>query len=76
MSIQAQLDNQAIDMLPKIKKAINSVNDFDSNQMRCYTIKCCLNTIPCLNDKTSDEIAEFQDGLLSHFIRQDWLDNN
>jgi len=73
MSIQAQLNNQALSMLPKISSAISNSESFESNQMYCSAIKACLNTQPCLDDKTPEQLAEFDADMVDYFKKMGWI---
>ncbi len=73
MSLQAILDNDALNCFPKIQEHIKNAHSFDANQMRCYTIKACCNANPCVADKSLEQIEKFQDDLIDLFVEYSWI---
>jgi hypothetical protein len=73
MGLQASMNQNAVDMLPKIKAAIEAADGFDANQMKCSIIRGCLNTSPSLVEKTLAQLEAFQDDFIEYFKRQGWL---
>jgi hypothetical protein len=73
MSIQSELDQQAINLLSKVSQAIADANKFESNQMRCYALRAINNTRSCLADKTESEINTFDTNLIKLFKEKNWI---
>ena len=73
MSIQSQLNQDAIEMLPLVKAAIANAGTFEGNQMHCYTIRECLNSQTPIAFMSGSELQEFQNNLLDVFNKNNWL---
>ena len=73
MGIQAEFNQQAIDMLPNVSKAIENAEAFESNQMHCYALQAINNTHPCLADKTGNQINTFDTNLIELFKEKNWI---
>ena len=67
MSLQSQLNNDAITMLPLIKSAVKNAEAFESNQMINLTLKECLNSCTPLSDMSENQLEKFQTDLLDTF---------
>lgn len=74
MGIQASLNQSAIDMLPKVKAAINSANAFESDQMYHSALRSCMNSSICLDDMTASQIEKFDSDLINGFKHHRWID--
>lgn len=73
MNIQAIFDQEVIDMLPIIKELITQSNKFEANQIRCRTIKECLNSCKALANMSLAELQEFQNKLIATFKHFEWI---
>lgn len=73
MSLQSQLDQEAIDMLPKIKSEIAKAAFEEANAMRLKTLQYCMNSSKAIIDMNSKELEEFQDDLLEIFKYREWI---
>jgi len=73
MSIQAQLNNQALSMLPKVSAAITNANQVESDQMQGKALREIMNSTPCLDDMSPDELSKFDNDLISSFKYNEWI---
>jgi len=77
MTIQAQLDQRAIDMLPRVNAAIKEAKPFEANQMRCSTIRNCCNASQnyrcAIAFMTKEELEEFENDLIDSFKFKNWI---
>lgn len=73
MSIQATLDGQAINKLPKIAELIKAAAKFEANQMTNKTIRNCLNSRIAIDKMNDKELNDFQDDLITTFKYFNWL---
>lgn len=73
MSIQGQLNNQAMDLIPLVQNAISSADDFDANQMLHSALRGMMDSDKPIDDMSSDEINEFQEGLIGYFKHMNWM---
>lgn len=77
MSLQSQFDQEAIDMLPKVKAEIEKAEKFEANQMRYKTIQACCNASQnyrcAIAFMSSDELEKFQNDLLASFKHYNWI---
>lgn len=77
MGIQGQLDQEAIDMLPKVKAEIEKASAFEANQMKYSTIQACCNASQryrcAIAFMTTEEIEEFQSDLIDKFRFKEWI---
>ena len=64
MSLQAQLDNEALNLLPKIKSLITESN---RNEMIVLTIRECLNCTPPVSEMSESQKDNFQNRLIESF---------
>lgn len=71
--VQQEMNQEAIDMLPRVKSAISKATAFGSNQMYHYTLRECNNSSVALCDMSSDQIELFQDRLFSVFENRGWI---
>lgn len=67
MSIQANFDQQAIDLLPRIKAIIDSSSDYDANQRRNAALGLINNTVKPVVEMTATEITAFEDSVSEYF---------
>lgn len=71
MSIQAQLNTQAINMLPKVKEVMQGARYKDS--MYHSTLNMILDASKCLEDMTKEELESFQNLVLEYFEEREWV---
>lgn len=71
MSIQSQLNNEAINMLPKIKKLIAESEHADI--LFQSTLQKCMNSRVAISDMNGEELNRFQDNVIGCFIHNDWI---
>ena len=76
MSIQSQLNADALSALPMIKRVINDAEAFESNQMRHVTIQRCMDAPTAVAYMRDSELLRFQRGLIAHFRYQGWLEGD
>ena len=73
MSIQSQLNNEAINCLPKIKTLIENAASFEANQMSNYANNEMMNSYKSVNSMTSEELDSFQCEIIETFKFKDWI---
>jgi len=73
MSLQAQIDEWAINLLPRIKKLIRKAERFEANQMYCYALRKCANNNKALEEMNKKEIIIFQKSLVKAFKFNEWI---
>jgi hypothetical protein len=73
MSIQAQLDAQAINKLPKIKSIINNSDNFLANQIKRATIRAAIDSYVAIDSMSDKQLNQFQDGLVAAFKYKKWI---
>lgn len=73
MSLQSELDQEAIDMLPKIKTEIKKAASFEANEMLCRTLRECMNSKIAMNSMNSEQLEKFQQDLLEIFEYNNWI---
>ncbi len=73
MSIQASLNADSINSVPKIKQVIANANSFEANQMEQKTLREMINSSKPVADMSSEELKQFQNDLLEVFKHYDWI---
>jgi hypothetical protein len=73
MRIQAQFDNECLNMLPLIKDIINKAEKFEKNQMINRTLGDCSNSYKPIAYMTEKELIKFQNGLIEVFRFHEWV---
>lgn len=73
MSIQSQLDQHAIEKLPKIKTLILKSEGFVANQMRNSTIRMMLNASLPIEEMAPIQIKQFEKSLMQKFLYHGWI---
>ena len=70
MNIQAQLDQEAFDLLPNTMRYINldPIPTWAAN-MRGMLIQQICNARPCLDERTPEQLKEFDNDMLNFFYR-------
>ena len=70
MSIQAQLNQEAFNMLPLTIKYINSISDKRwAGNCRGMLLQNILNTRPSLVEKTSEQLDSFDKDMRNYFYK-------
>lgn len=73
MTIQSQLDQIAINILPKIKSAIEAAEKFEANQMINRVLRECMNSSKAIDSMNESELNSFQDEVLETFKYNEWM---
>ncbi len=73
MSVQSILNNQAINKLTNVSKAISIVDSFERNQMYNYTLRQICNSNICLEDMTDTQLNNFDISLVEAFKYREWI---
>jgi hypothetical protein len=73
MSLQSILNQDAIDILPRIKKLIRKADNFERNQMYEAVLRATLNSYPTLLLMTKDQIDKFEQSLIDIFKYKEWI---
>ena len=73
MSLQSALNQDAINMLPKTKAAIEAAESFEANQMECLAIRVICDTYPCLVDKNQNQLKDFDFEMINRFKHYNWM---
>ena len=67
MSIQGIMNQQAIDLLPRIKAIIGSSSDHDANQRRNAALRLISDSVKPIVEMTATEITAFEDSVSEYF---------
>ncbi len=73
MSLQGQLNQAAIDCLPKIKEVIANAGDFEANQMEFMALRAMMNAHTPVSDMSAEQLDQFQNDMLDVFKYKNWL---
>lgn len=73
ISIQSMLDQQTLDLLPKITNLIKSSAKFQKNQIIFKTLRECSNVHPCLIEMTQSQKDKFENNLIEIFKNNEWI---
>ena len=63
MSIQAALNNDSINAIPKIKEVINEAEDYQADLMKQSALRSMMNSRTAIDDMNNEELEEFQNDL-------------
>ena len=74
MSLQAILDQECIDYLPKIKDILVDSDLFSSNQIMQLTLREAMNSRIAIINMNKDQLDKFQDNLINVFKINGWLE--
>jgi len=74
VSIQAQFNQECIDMLPIIKQKIAVAKSFDANQMFCKTLREAGNSSKPICEMNDNELMLFQLELIRIFKHCEWIE--
>jgi len=67
MSIQANFDQQAIDLLPRIKATIDSSSEHEASQRRNAALRLINDSVKPISEMTATEITAFEDSVSEYF---------
>ena len=67
MSIQGIMNQQAIDLLPRIKAIIGSSSDHDANQRRNAALRLISDSVKPIVEMTATELSAFEDSVIERF---------
>lgn len=70
--LQATLNNQAINKLPKIAELIKLAAKFEANQMTNRTMRELLSSEVALDNMNDEQLGEFQIDLINIFKHFGW----
>lgn len=73
MSIQSELNNAALEQLPKILNLIANADRFERDQIIDYTLRQLMQCNPCLDDMTLEQKSEFENNLIALFKEKGWV---
>ena len=73
MSIQAALNADSMNGVPKIKEVIANADSFEANQMEQRTLRAMMDSSKPVVDMSSEELEQFQTELLDVFKHYDWI---
>lgn len=73
MNLQAHFNEQAIDMLPDVRAAIKEANDFERNQMTCYTLQFLNNIYFSIDSHSKEYRSKISKELLNIFAEKGWI---
>ena len=73
MSIQAELNAEALSYLPEILNAIRNAEAFEANQMQNITLQRLLSSDVAVDHMDATDLAFFQADLLDYFKYQEWM---
>lgn len=74
MSIQSQLNNDALAMLPQTFSAIKQAKQFESDQMQSLALRLICNSSPCLDDMSENQLKDFDQDLMERFGNLGYLE--
>jgi len=72
-NLQHKLNNDSIDMLPKIREIISKADNFEANQIRCYSLNAMLNNNRSVNNMSDKQKEEYSSELLNVFKHKEWV---
>lgn len=67
MSIQAQLNNDAFSMLPRLSEALKTASQYVTDQMIACALREIMNSSPCLADMNQQQIENLDNDLMDRF---------
>ena len=73
MSLQADLNDEALKHLPEVLKVIHKAEAFEANQMHNAAIQHMLNSDVAVAHMDASDLTLFQEELLEYFKYQEWL---
>jgi len=73
MTIQSQLNNQAISKLSKISNQIKYTEFHERNQIINYTLRAINNSRIAIDEMTAEQLEIFQNDLMNVFSHKNWI---
>lgn len=73
MTLQSNLNNAALNYLPKILKIIKEIDHFEANQIKCYTLRDIGNRSKAIYDMNLRQIEKYENCLLEVFKHKNWI---
>tara|TARA_B110000908_G_scaffold69583_1_gene83928 strand:- start:175 stop:396 length:222 start_codon:yes stop_codon:yes gene_type:complete len=67
MSIQGIMNQQAINLLPRIKAIIDSSSDYEANQRRSAALRLIADNVKPISEMNGKEINAFEDSVIEYF---------
>jgi hypothetical protein len=74
MSVQAALNDESMNCVPKIKEVIATAESFEANQMEQSTLRAMMNSSIRIVDMNEDQLETFQTDCIHYFKHMKWLD--
>jgi hypothetical protein len=71
--MQARMNQEAIDMLPRIKHVIALAEDFEACQMTQATLMSICNSVRSISEMSGAQIFIFEEMLLEQFKYKEWI---
>lgn len=73
MSIQAALNADSMNSVPKIKEVIANAESFEANQMEQKALSAMMNSTKPIVDMNNEELERFQTDLIDVFKHYGWI---
>ena len=73
MSLQAALNADSMDSIPRIKEIIANADTFEANQMEQKALREMMNSPVAIVNMSSEELDKFQTDLIEVFAYHDWI---
>ena len=73
MSIQAKLNNESLQALPKLYIQILHAPAYERNQMICKTLHLININMTPLIEMDQNELENFEDCIINNFKMREWL---
>lgn len=74
MSIQAALNADSMNSVPKISEIIAKAESFEANQMEQSTLRAMMNSPVAIVDMDNEQLEKFQTDFIEYFKHMGWLD--
>ncbi|MGO3422676.1 MAG: hypothetical protein ACTIMZ_09480 [Pseudoalteromonas distincta] len=74
MSIQAALNADSMNSVPKISEIIAKAESFEANQMEQSTLRAMMNSPVAIVDMDNEQLEKFQTDSIEYFKHMGWLD--
>lgn len=71
--MQSHFNNEAIDLLPRVKQEIIKANNFERNQMVDFTLRAILNSTCPIVHFNQIEIDTFSSNIIERFKEKGWI---
>ena len=73
MSIQAQLNKAALELVPVVNEHIKKSGAFESNQMINVVLREAMNSDVSLDSMSTEQLEKFQESLIERFKNNNWI---